>query len=145
MFGERGYGRNEEKKEKNPLSCCTCHPLPSFCTPTMVSLRNRTGEEIRQILCGTSVTVILFENNFRQHFYLSYLLSYLILPYLKEQVSNSLVTFVTLKRFAVLFFLPSCCVNSLMLAAACTDTRARLSLHIVLVLQTNLKLLICIY
>ena len=122
------------RKKKNPLSCCTCHPLPSFCTPTMVSLRNRTGEEIRQILCGTSVTVILFENTFRQHFYLSYLLSYLILPYLKEQVSNSLVT-----------FLPSSCVNSLMLAAACTDTRARLSLHIVLALQTNLKLLICIY
>ena len=105
----------------------------------MVSLRNRTGEEIRQILCGTSVAVILFENTFRQHFYLSYLLSYLILSYLillylKEQVSNSLVT-----------FLPSSCVNSLMLAAACTDTRARLSLHIVLALQTNLKLLICIY
>ena len=99
----------------------------------MVSLRNRTGEEIRQILCGTSVT--LSANTF----------TYLILPYLKEKVSNSLVTFVTLKRFAVLFFLPSCCVNSLMLAAACTDTRARLSLHIVLALQTNLKLLICIY
>ena len=108
----------------------------------MVSLRNRTGEEIRQILCGTSVT--LSANTFT--YLISYLiLSYLTLSYLKEKVSNSLVTFVTLKRFAVLFFLPSCCVNSLMLAAACTDTRARLSLHIVLALQTNLKLLICIY
>ena len=32
-----------------------------------------------------------------------------------KQVSNSPVTFVTRKRFAVLFFLASCCVNSLIL------------------------------
>ena len=31
-----------------------------------------------------------------------------------KHASYSLVTFVTHKRFAVLFFLPSCCVNSLM-------------------------------
>ena len=30
-----------------------------------------------------------------------------------KHVSNSPVTFVIHKRFAVLFFLPSCCVNSL--------------------------------
>ena len=30
-----------------------------------------------------------------------------------KHASNSLVTFVTLKRFAVLFFQPSCCVNPL--------------------------------
>ena len=30
-----------------------------------------------------------------------------------KYASYSLVTFVTHKRFAVLFFLPSCCVNSL--------------------------------
>ena len=30
-----------------------------------------------------------------------------------KHASNIPVTFVTLKRFAVLFFLPSCCVNSL--------------------------------
>ena len=32
-----------------------------------------------------------------------------------KYASYSLVTFVTHKRFAVLFFLPSCCVNSLLL------------------------------
>ena len=32
-----------------------------------------------------------------------------------KHASNSTVTFVTHKRFAVLFFLPSCCVNSLLL------------------------------
>ena len=31
-----------------------------------------------------------------------------------KQARNNAVTFVTLKRFAVLFFLPSCCVNSLL-------------------------------
>ena len=31
----------------------------------------------------------------------------------KKQASNGPVTFVTLKRFAVLFFLPFCCENSL--------------------------------
>ena len=31
-----------------------------------------------------------------------------------KHTRNSPVTFVTLKRFAVLFFLPSCCVNSLL-------------------------------
>ena len=31
-----------------------------------------------------------------------------------KHASNIPVTFVTLKRFAVLFFLPSCCVNSLL-------------------------------
>ena len=30
-----------------------------------------------------------------------------------KHASNSLVMFVTLKRFAILLFLPSCCVNSL--------------------------------
>ena len=34
-----------------------------------------------------------------------------------KHASNSPVTFVILKRFAVLFFLLSCCVNSLMLTA----------------------------
>ena len=32
-----------------------------------------------------------------------------------KHVRNSLVTFVTHERSAVLFFLPSCCVNSLMM------------------------------
>ena len=32
---------------------------------------------------------------------------------LTKHASNSPVTFVTLKRFAILFFLPSCCVNPL--------------------------------
>ena len=34
-----------------------------------------------------------------------------------EHASYSPVTFVTHKRFAVLFFPPSCCVNSLLLSA----------------------------
>ena len=134
MFGERGYGQNEEKKEKKST-------VVLYLSSVAVLLYSHNGELTQQDGRGNTANLVWDKRDtFRQHFYLSYLLSYL-----KEKVSNSLVTFVTLKRFAVLFFLPSCCVNSLMLAAACTDTRARLSLHIVLALQTNLKLLICIY
>ena len=128
MFGEKGYGRNEEEKEKNTVVL--------YLSSVAVLLYSHNGELTGRERkygksCGTSMTVILFENTFRQHFYLSYL---------KEHLRNSPVTFVTFvthKRFAVLFFLPSCCANSLMLAAACTNSRVRLSLHVVLALQTS--------
>ena len=35
----------------------------------------------------------------------------------RKHISNRPVTFVTHKHFAVLFFLPSCCVNSLIFCA----------------------------
>ena len=138
MFGERGYGRNEEEKEKNTVVL--------YLSSVAVLLYSHNGELTGQERkygksCGTSVTVILFENTFRQHFYLSYLLSYL-----KEHLSNSLVTFVTHKRFAVLFFLPSCCANSLTLAAACTNSRATRSLSFTDQLKTfNLHILRCCF
>ena len=37
----------------------------------------------------------------------------MLMKFTTKHESNCLVTFVTHKRFAVLFFLPSCCVNSL--------------------------------
>ena len=38
---------------------------------------------------------------------------FMLSEFLTKHASNSPFTFVTLKRFAVLFFVPSCCVNSL--------------------------------
>ena len=87
---------------------------------TIVNLRNRTGEERgRQTLCDKRDNNFVSKNvppNF------TFLWTYLFVeeqktPMLSEfptkHASNSPVTFVTLERFAVLFFLPSCCVNSL--------------------------------
>ena len=93
MFGEKGYGRNEEEKEKNTVVL--------YLSSVAVLLYSHNGELTGRERkygksCGTSMTVILFENTFRQHFYLSYL---------KEHLRNSPVTFVTFvthKRFAVL-------------------------------------------
>ena len=45
-----------------------------------------------------------------------------------KHVSNSPVTFVTDERFAALFFLPSCCVNSLL--ALSTDGFHAISVHL---------------
>ena len=85
----------------------------------IVNLRNRTGEERRAQTSCASVT-ILFEKNLPPN------LTFLETDLFEEQKpsmlsefptkhsSNSPFTFVTLKRFAVVSFLPSCCVNSLL-------------------------------
>ena len=39
----------------------------------------------------------------------------MLVKIMTRHVSNSLVMFVTHKQFAVLFFLPSCCINSLII------------------------------
>ena len=68
----------------------------------------------------TSVTVILLKKRFRRtspSFKQVFCKNQKTLTQVKittEHISDSLVTFVTHKRFAVLFFLPPCCVNSLM-------------------------------
>ena len=68
----------------------------------------------------TSVTVILFELTFRQTFFLTDLFvkdqkTLMLAKFTSKHASDGLVTFVTHKGFAVLFFLPSCCVNSLIM------------------------------
>ena len=76
-----------------------------------MNLRNRKGKP-----CVTSVTIILFEKTFRQTSLSFKLISVfvedqktsMLSEFPTKHANNSPVTFVTLKNFAVLFFLPSC-------------------------------------
>ena len=68
----------------------------------------------------TSVTIILFEItvrknslSFKQIFLVKDQKTSMLVKITTKHRSNGLVRFVTHKHFAVLFFLPSCCVNSL--------------------------------
>ena len=91
----------------------------------LVNLRNRTGEERRRTTLRDKRDVILLEQTFRQTspFFLktgmfvirpeNLMLRVMITT---KHASNSPVMFVTHESFAVLFSLPSCCVNSLLLA-----------------------------
>ena len=70
---------------------------------------------------GRGKTIILFEQRFRQTsrsfrqiFFVEGKKTSMLSEFPTKHASNSPVTFVTIKRFAVLFFLPSCCVNSLL-------------------------------
>ena len=83
------------------------------------SLRNRTGEERRrQTLCDKRDNNSVWKNlpaNFTflsTDLFVEELKTTMVSEFPTKHASNSPVTFVTHKRFAVLFFLPSCCVNS---------------------------------
>ena len=87
-----------------------------------VNLRNRTGEERRrQTLCDKRNNNFAWKN-FSPNFtffwtdlFVKDQKTLMLVKITTKHASYSLVTFVTHKRFAVLFFLPSCCVNSLLL------------------------------
>ena len=76
---------------------------------TLVNLPTGRDREENGKPCVTSVLEITFRQNSLsfKHIFL----------FVKDQKTLMLMlTFVTHKRFAVLFFLPSCCVNSLLIA-----------------------------
>ena len=88
--------------------------------PLLVNLRNRTGEERRrQTLCDKrDNNFALLPQNFTflwTNLFVEVQETSMLSEFPTKHASNIPVTFVTLKRFAVLFFLPSCCVNSLSL------------------------------
>ena len=97
--------------------------LPLFFSTLLVNLCSRTGEQKKwQILCDKWDTNFIWKNlpqtssSFKQ-------ISFCKRPkqinsWVKittEHESNSPVMFVTHKHFAILFFLPSCCINAILL------------------------------
>ena len=71
-------------------------------------------------MCETNITIILFEITVHQN---SLSFKQIVLKKTKKillgegpnkHASNRPITFVTPERFAVVFFLPSCCINSLL-------------------------------
>ena len=124
--------RNVQKKKKNVLHVQSCYFADlnllffsrSCCRRRrrclVVNLRNRTGEERRrQTLCDkrdNNFAFALLPPNFTflwTDLFVEEKETSILSEFSTKHASNSPVTFVTLKRFAVLFFPPSCCVNSL--------------------------------
>ena len=70
--------------------------------------------------CVTCVTIILVKKpyhqtspSFKQIFFLKDQKTVMLLKIMTKHPINNPITFVTHKHFAVLVFLPSCCINSL--------------------------------
>ena len=85
----------------------------------LVNLRNRAKEERRrQTMCDkrdNNFAFALLPPNFTflwTDLFVEEQETLMLSEFPTKHASNSPVTFVTLRRFVVLFFLPSCCVNS---------------------------------